>query len=276
MKINNAVFLSYLRCPYKACLLLEGRSGQRTDYETLIADHDSAYKPLAQAALYRSSASAAAATDRTDNVFSHRDPPLFTFDAKIEHGSFECILDAIKPETDGPHGEPRYLPVVFCRTDKVSRFEELRLALGGHLLRLVQGSCPATGIVVHGANCSVKTVGLTPKYPAIELITAGLVSLATGQCRPPLILNSQKQPLSRLRVSAIVHGRGEETGQPEPTSPHDGQNNPAVQPQRDIYRQPALLHLSSAAQVEEGEGSRTPSQLPLAGYGDSRPEGVRA
>jgi len=37
MKINNTVFLSYLRCPYKACLLLEGRSGQRTAYETLIA-----------------------------------------------------------------------------------------------------------------------------------------------------------------------------------------------------------------------------------------------
>jgi predicted RecB family nuclease len=190
MKINNAVFLSYLRCPYKACLLLEGRSGQRTDYETLIADLDSGYKPLAQAALYRSCAGVAAATDRADNVFRHRDPPLVTFDAKIEHGSFELILDALKPETDGPHGEPRYLPVIFCQTDRVQRFEDLRLALGGHVIRLVQGSCPATGIVVHGANCSLKTVQLTPKYPATERIVAELVSLATGQCRPPLILSS--------------------------------------------------------------------------------------
>lgn len=191
MKINNAVFLSYSRCPYKAYLLLEGRSGQRTDYETLIADLDSGYKPLAQVALHRVCTNvAAAATDRADNVLRHRRPPLATFDAKIEHGSFECILDALKPEPDGPHGEPRYLPVVFCRTDRVPRFEELRLALGGHLLRLVQGSCPATGIVVHGANCSLKRVGLTPKYPAIERIMAELLSLATGQCRPPLILNS--------------------------------------------------------------------------------------
>ena len=80
--------------------------------------------------------------------------------------------------------------MVFCRTDRVPLFEELRLAFGGQVLRLVHGSCPATGIVVHGANCSFKTVGLTPKYPAIERIMAELASLATGQCRPPLILNS--------------------------------------------------------------------------------------
>ncbi len=189
MKINNAVFLSYLRCPYKACLLLEGRSGQRTDYETLIADLDSEYKQLAQAALYRGCASVAAAADRVDNVFSHQGPALVTFDAKIEHGHFECTVDALKPETYGPHGEPRHMPVVFCRTDRVTRFEELRLALCGHALRLVHGSCPATGIVVHGTNCALKTVQLTPKYPATERIVADLVSLATGQRRPSLILS---------------------------------------------------------------------------------------
>jgi predicted RecB family nuclease len=190
MKINNAVFLGYLRCPYKASLLLEGRSGQRTDYETLIADLDIGYKPLAQAAVRRGCTSAAEATDSAHDVFRHRGPPVVRFDAKIELGSFECVQDALKPETDGPHDELRYLPVVFCRTDKVPRFEELRLALGGHLLCLVQGSYPATGIVVHGANCSLKTVRLMPKYPAIERIAAELISIATGQCHPPLILNS--------------------------------------------------------------------------------------
>ena len=189
MKISNALFLSYLRCPYKARLLLEGRTGQRTEYETMLADLDRGYKPLAQAALSRSFAGVAAAIDRVDNGFRYRGP-LVTFDAKIEHGSFDLILDALKPETAGPHGEPHYLPVLFCRTDRVTRFEELGLTLGGHVLRLVQGSCPATGIVVHGANCSLKTVQLTSKYPAAERIVAELVSLATGQNRPPLILGT--------------------------------------------------------------------------------------
>jgi hypothetical protein len=30
--------------------------------------------------------------------------------------------------------------------------ERLEEPIGGHLLRLVQGLCPATGIVIHGAN----------------------------------------------------------------------------------------------------------------------------
>jgi hypothetical protein len=187
MKINIVLFLSYLRCPYKACLLLEGRSGQQTAYETLISDLDRNYKPLAQAALIRDCASVDVATERPDNVFKHYAPTLVTFDAKIEHGSFEYILDALKRKIDGGCDE---LPTVFCRTDRVPRLEELRLAFGGQLLSLAHGSSPATGIVVHGTNCSLKTVRLTPKYPAIERIMTELVSLTTGQCRPPLILNS--------------------------------------------------------------------------------------
>jgi predicted RecB family nuclease len=190
MKIDNSVFLSYLRCPYKGNLLLEGRSGQRSDYETLIVGLDRGYKPLAQAALYRGCTRVAATPDPADFVFTRRGPSLYKFDTKIEHGSFECILDALKAEPDGPHGEARYTPAVFCRTERVPYSEELRLAFGGYVLGQVQGSCPATGIVVHGPNCSLKTVQLTPKYPAIERIVAELVSLATGQCRSPLILNS--------------------------------------------------------------------------------------
>ena len=58
------------------------------------------------------------------------------------------------------------------------------------MLRFTEGSSPATGIIVCGPKCSVKTVRLTPKYAAAERILAELVSLATGQCRPPLILNN--------------------------------------------------------------------------------------
>jgi hypothetical protein len=73
--------------------------------------------------------------------------------------------------------------VVFCRTDRISRLEETPPRPWRALASLVQGSRPTTGIVVHGAGCFLKTVELTPKYPAIERMTADLVSLATGQCR---------------------------------------------------------------------------------------------
>ena len=190
MKINDAVFLAYLRCPYKACLLLEGIAGQPTQYETQIAEVDSEYKQLALAALCRGCASAATRTDRADNALIGRGIQLITLDAKIEHGFFEFVLDALKQDNSGLRGEVRYLPVVVCLSQKVPPFEQLRLAFGGYVLGLVHGSCPQTGIIVHGLKCSLKTVQLTPKYPTAERIAAELISFATFQRRPPLILCS--------------------------------------------------------------------------------------
>ncbi len=39
MKINNTIFLSYLRCPYKPGLLLGNQIACPTDYQILMADH---------------------------------------------------------------------------------------------------------------------------------------------------------------------------------------------------------------------------------------------
>jgi hypothetical protein len=99
MKINNNVFMSYLHCRYKACLLLEGKSGQPTNHQALIAEVDSAYKGLAQTALSHRYASVNAGSDCTDNQ------PLITFEAKIVLDSFEFVIDALKKEPDGSGGE---------------------------------------------------------------------------------------------------------------------------------------------------------------------------
>jgi hypothetical protein len=164
MKISDAVFLSYLRCPYKAFLLLEGRTGQRSDYETMLDELDNRYKPLAQAALYHWSASAAVATGPAEDDFFYNGREPITLDAMVEYGSFELVLDALKPETDGPRGGPRNLPMAYCSTDRISRLEELRLAFGAQVLGLVQASVPSTGIVVHGAKCSLTTVRLKDAF----------------------------------------------------------------------------------------------------------------
>ena len=83
--------------------------------------------------------------------------------------------------------------MIFCRSDRVPPSAELRLAAGGRALRFTEGSSPATGIVVYGANCSLKTVRLTSKYATAEQIMAELVSVASGKSRPPLILNNHCQ-----------------------------------------------------------------------------------
>lgn len=190
MKINNAVFLSYLRCPYKARLLLEGQSGQPTDYETLIAEFDSGYKTLARAEVCRKYASVAGGTDRADSCSIGRGGLPLMLDTKIEHGPFEFSLDTLKRVTDSLKGGHRRVPVIFSRNDRVLASEELLLTFGGWVLRLAEGSYPDIGIIVHGPKFSFKTVRLTPTYPAIDQIVAELSSLNTSERRPPLVLNS--------------------------------------------------------------------------------------
>ena len=76
MRINNNVFMSYLRCRYKACLLLEGRSSQPTNHQALIAELDSAYNALARTALCHRYAGVNTGGDCADNQ------PLITFEAR--------------------------------------------------------------------------------------------------------------------------------------------------------------------------------------------------
>jgi len=96
MKINNAVFLSYLLCPYKAGLLLGGRSGTQTDYGTLTAGLDRDYAPLARAAICHASGSVSIEKELTVNHFVAKDGPALILGARIEHGPFEFIVDALK------------------------------------------------------------------------------------------------------------------------------------------------------------------------------------
>jgi predicted RecB family nuclease len=184
MIITSNVFRSYLECRYKACLLLEGKSGQSLNHQALTAELDNAYKSLAQSALSRGFRNVDTAGGCTDTQ------PLIKFETRIILDPFDFVLDTVKIEKTSSMSEAGQLPVIFCRSAKIPRSEELRLAIAGHVLRLTGGSSPATGIVVHGPTCSTKFVRLTPKYAAAQRILAELVSFADGECRPPLILNN--------------------------------------------------------------------------------------
>jgi predicted RecB family nuclease len=116
--------------------------------------------------------------------------PSLILDARIEIGDFEFHFDALKRSsaTDSS-GSARYEPVVFHYGDTVPEFQQLLLAFGGYVLHLGQGRYPTTGIVVHGPQCSLRSISLTPKYPKVELIAATLAEIARQGKQIPLLLN---------------------------------------------------------------------------------------
>jgi len=190
MKIDNTVFLSYLRCPFKSRLLLGNQFSGPTDYQVLTADLAHHYKSLAQAAICREFPDFVISPDPATAPYMLDHGPSLILDARIEIGDFEFHFDALRRSlaTDSSGSAP-YEPVVFHFEDTVPEFQQLLLAFGGYVLRLCRGRYPTTGIVVHGPQCSLRSMRLTPKYPRVELIAATLSEIAKQGKQIPLLLN---------------------------------------------------------------------------------------
>jgi hypothetical protein len=89
MKINNAIFLNYLLCPYKAGLLLGHQSATLTDYQVFAEDLDHRYEPLAREAISRSSPDVVLSPDRATVASILREGPSLILDVTVEIGDFE-------------------------------------------------------------------------------------------------------------------------------------------------------------------------------------------
>jgi len=186
MKINNAIFLNYLLCPYKAGLLLGHQSATLTDYQVFAEDLAHRYEPLAREAISRSSPDVVLSPDRATVASILREGPSLILDVTVEIGDFEFHFDALKRcSGTALSDEPQYMPVLFHYGNAVPASQQLLLAFGGFVLHLLGEHYPTTGIVVYGAGCSMRSVQLTPKYRTVELIAAALASKQPL----PLILN---------------------------------------------------------------------------------------
>jgi predicted RecB family nuclease len=186
MKINNAIFLNYLLCPYKAGLLLSHQSASPTDYQVLAEDLARRYEPLARDAISRLSPDVVLSPDRASIASLLREGPSLILDATIEVGDFEFHFDALKRcSSQRSSAEPQYMPVLFHHGNTVPASQQLLLTFGGYVLHLLRDDYPSTGIVVHGTQCLVRSVYLTPKYRKVELIATAL----TAKRQVPLILN---------------------------------------------------------------------------------------
>src|SRR5271166_1232593 len=190
MKITNTIFLSYLQCPYKASLLLDNQMACPTDYQILMADLAHRYKSSAQAALSRVAPDVIMSPDLAGAPSFLEDGPSLVLDTSIEIGNFHFHFDALKRSAARRSGTARYVPVAFHHGATVSAFQKLLLTFGGFVLRLLQGYYPATGIIIHGPQCSSHSVSLTTQYPKVELAAAALTTIADKEQQVPLLRNN--------------------------------------------------------------------------------------
>jgi hypothetical protein len=95
-KINNTIFLDYLRCPYKPGLVRGNQTACPTDYQILMADLARRYKSLAQAAISRGATDVVTSPDNAAVPSILKDGPSLILDVTIEAGDFNFHFDALK------------------------------------------------------------------------------------------------------------------------------------------------------------------------------------
>jgi len=194
MRINNTIFLSYLLCPYKAKLLLSNQPASTTcttEYQIMLDDIAHRYKSIAEVALSQVVPKGEILHAPVGGPCLLGDGPSLILDTSIEIGNFEFHFDAVKRSTRAHTASTtHYEPVLFHHGDAVPVSQQLLLAFGGYVLGQAQGWYPTTGIIVHGPECSLRSIFLTPKYPKVEIIAAVLTALATKDQQMQLLLNS--------------------------------------------------------------------------------------
>ena len=166
MKINNTIFLSYLLCPYKAKLLFSNQLASPTEYQTMLDDIAHRYKSVAEIALSHVVPNCEISRAPVGGPWLLGDGPALILDTSIVIGNFEFHFDALKQSPRAHNtSTPHYQPVLFHQGDAVPVSQQLLLGFGGYVLGQAQGWYPTTGIIVHGPECSLRSVSLTSNIP---------------------------------------------------------------------------------------------------------------
>jgi predicted RecB family nuclease len=193
-KITGDILEAYVHCKYKAHLKSQGHRGTKSDYETVHAQvraevRDAATKKilarhpdeeiprhvhLTHSFLKHGASFLLAVTLEIDDVSLHFDG-LKRVDGESELGAFH------------------YVPILFYEGRKIRNEQRLLLELHGHILARVQGRQPTYGVVWHGKECKGTKVRLTHDTRKAEQAIRELMSQATGETAPKLLLNDHCQ-----------------------------------------------------------------------------------
>jgi predicted RecB family nuclease len=268
MRINSTIFLSYLLCPYKAKLLLSNQPASTTECQIMLDDIARRYKSIAEVAVSQVVPKGEISCASVGGPCLIGDGASLILDTTVEIGNFEFHFDALmRSPRAHTASTTHYKPVLFHHGDAVPVSQQLLLAFGGYVLGQAQGWYPTTGIIVHGPECSLRSVFLTPKHPRVEIIAAALTALSTKDQQMQLLLNSNCGTcVFQSRCFAQAKAEDNLTLLSRMT-----EKTVRQYARKGIFTTTQLSYtFPPQTPVEKGEGSWPPSQLRPAGIGHPR------
>ena len=183
IKITEHLLRSFIRCRYKAHLLLTGESGEKTDYEILQDELKVGYFKKARNVLVGQQIPSD--PDFIHDIGSGKE---LIVGISLSHENTAGFFDAlIKSRGTSSFGDFHYIPFIFSPNNKILQEDKLLLAFRGLIIGGLQERMPIYGKFVLGPDCKILKTGLEGYIDKVMRLIDEL-SICANQV-PPLVLN---------------------------------------------------------------------------------------
>ena len=188
--INNEIFADYLRCQYKAYLKLQGRTGQKTEYEELQNRLLQQYRIRACQLLLSSKYNKGGFLTEIALSKLRKHPFKIATNVIATVSPYSVLFDAVTLTSSSEFRH--YVPITFVHKENVSKNDKLYLAFCGSVLGMILDCRLPFGRILHGENYRSMKVKLEKLIPAATEIMQRIVALKDSDT-PPLHINRHCQ-----------------------------------------------------------------------------------
>ena len=187
--ISDELFEAFLRCRYKSKLRIAGTEGKTSEFEEHRTTLQAAYRHEGQLRLAVSHGEIETTSSRVDCGRLGQGRKLILGLAVAADG-LSAKIDALqRSELASQPGSFTYVPIQYCREEKVSQVTKLLLAFRSIVLRKAQGVLSPYGVVIHGPHFTEEKIRLAGLQEKAEGLLKELMAQVEGAVDTPLVLN---------------------------------------------------------------------------------------
>ena len=207
--ITDELFSAFVECRYRGYLKTIGASEANSHLLEVSARLSEGYHSQAREHLlraYRDAGKQVCADVGLSVVLANRYDLAIDVTATDTNASFR--FDALMAASANASGsQPDYIPIIFVTNEKVSREDELRLALCASVLIRWHACRPSFGRILHGSDFRIKKVKLARALEQADKALEEIRALVERSSEPPLLRLNAHCPTcvfrSNCRATAI-------------------------------------------------------------------------
>ncbi|HYL74780.1 MAG TPA: IS66 family transposase [Bryobacteraceae bacterium] len=187
--ITNELFSDFVECRYRGYLKITGASGPTSDLIDVSGRLREGYHSQAREHLlrtYRDKGKQACTDVGLSVVLANRYD--LAIDVTATDTNVSVRFDALMAAPGNATGsQPDYIPIIFVNNDKVSREDELRLALCAWVLIRWHACRPSFGRILHSSDFRIRKIKLARVLEQADRALEEICALAERPSEPPLL-----------------------------------------------------------------------------------------